>query len=311
MDTMRKIQTTDFLLKLVSNSREYCRSREKVLFLYPDCIVCSIALHPLFCEIDIEVMKITILGSGTSTGVPQMGCNCEVCTSVDVRDKRLRCSALVEIGGKRIIFDCGPDFRQQMLSVPFAKLDAVLITHEHYDHVGGLDDLRPFSTFGKVDVYAEDFCARHLEERIPYCFLPEDKRYPGVPAIHLIRISPHVPISVGDTEIMPFRVMHGKLPILGFRIGRLAYITDMKTIPDSELPFVEGVETLIVNALRHESHPSHQTVEEAVAFSRRVGAKKTFFIHMSHHVGLHSEEDKLLPPGFRFAYDGMEIEVEE
>ncbi len=253
-------------------------------------------------------MKITVLGSGTSTGVPQIGCNCAVCTSSDIHDKRLRCSALIETEGKRILIDCGPDFRQQMLSLPFSKLDAILITHEHYDHVGGLDDLRPFCTFGKVDVYAEDFCARHLEERIPYCFTPKEKRYPGVPSINLVRISPHKPFSVGGVEVMPLRVMHGKLPILGFRIGHFAYITDMKTIPDEELPLLSGIKILLVNALRHESHPSHQTVEEAIAFSRRVGAEKTFFIHMSHNVGLHAEEDCVLPEGFHFAYDGMEIE---
>ena len=256
-------------------------------------------------------MKITVLGSGTSTGVPQIGCNCKVCTSTDIHDKRLRCSALIETKGKRILIDCGPDFRQQMFSVPFAKLDAILITHEHYDHVGGLDDLRPFCTFGEVDVYAEDFCARHLEERIPYCFTPKEKRYPGVPSINLVRMSPHIPVPIGDVEVMPLRVMHGRLPILGFRIGSLAYITDMKTIPDTELPLLAGVKVLLVNALRHEPHPSHQTVEDAIAFSRNIGAEKTFFIHMSHNVGLHAEEDRLLPEGFRFAYDGMVIECSE
>lgn len=256
-------------------------------------------------------MKITVLGSGTSTGVPQIGCNCKVCTSTDIHDKRLRCSALIETKGKRILIDCGPDFRQQMLSVPFAKLDAILITHEHYDHVGGLDDLRPFCTFGEVDVYAEDFCARHLEERIPYCFTPKEKRYPGVPSINLVRMSPHILVPIGDVEVMPLRVIHGRLPILGFRIGSLAYITDMKTIPDTELPLLVGVKVLLVNALRHESHPSHQTVEDAIAFSRNIGAEKTFFIHMSHNVGLHAEEDRLLPEGFRFAYDGMVIECSE
>ncbi|MCM1311381.1 MAG: MBL fold metallo-hydrolase [Bacteroides sp.] len=256
-------------------------------------------------------MKITILGSGTSTGVPQVGCGCEVCTSTDPHDKRLRCSALIETKGKRILIDCGPDFRQQMLSVPFEPLHAILVTHEHYDHVGGLDDLRPFCAFGEVNVYAEDFCARHLEERIPYCFTPKEKRYPGVPSINLTRISPHTPFYVDGIEIMPLRVMHGKLPILGFRIGSMAYITDMKTIPETELPLLKGIKLLLVNALRHEPHPSHQTVEEATAFARLIGAEQTVFIHMSHNVGLHAEEDKGLPEGFRFAYDGMEIACQE
>ena len=148
-------------------------------------------------------MKITILGSGTSCGVPQIGCPCEVCTSTDPKDKRLRTSALLEVGGKRILIDCGPDFRQQMLRIDFKPLDAVLSTHEHYDHVGGLDDLRPYSIFGDVDVYAEKFCADHLMERIPYCFTPKEKRYPGVPAINLIEIEPHVPIIIRDEEKEP------------------------------------------------------------------------------------------------------------
>jgi len=253
-------------------------------------------------------MKITFLGTGTSCGVPFIGCDCEVCTSTDSHDKRLRCSALIEVDGKNILMDCGPDFRQQMLGVPFRKLDGVLISHEHYDHVGGLDDLRPYMMFGEVNVYAEDFCATHLEERIPYCFTPKEKRYPGVPAINLIRIEPHHPFDIDGVGVMPIRVMHGKLPILGFRIGDVAYITDMKTIDDSEYPYLEGVKTLVVNALRHKEHGSHQTVEDAIRFSQRVGAKSTYLIHMSHDVGLHAEEECKLPEGFHYAYDGLVIE---
>lgn len=255
-------------------------------------------------------MKITFLGTGTSCGVPQIGCECEVCQSADPRDKRLRCSAMVEVDDKHILIDCGPDFRQQMMAVPFAKLDGVLITHEHYDHVGGLDDLRPYMEFGEVNVYAEDFCATHLEERIPYCFTPKEKRYPGVPAINLVRVEPHVPIDIEGVEIMPLRVMHAKLPILGFRIGKMAYITDMKTIPDEELEYLKGVDFLVINGLRHEEHPSHQTVEEAIEYAQKVGAKQTYLIHMSHHVGKHSEEEAKLPDGFHYAYDGLTVVVE-
>ena len=294
-------------------------------------------------------MRITILGSGTSCGVPQVGCPCEVCTSTDPKDKRLRCSSLLEVNGKRILIDCGPDFRQQMLSIDFKPLDAVLITHEHYDHVGGLDDLRPYSIFGDVDVYAEKFCADHLMERIPYCFTPKEKRYPGVPAINLIEIEPHVPIVIRDTEkelmspryleepvkqkrqqvldalkaekearvegehgdvtIMPIRVMHGRLPIVGFRVENFAYITDMKTIPESELSYLQGVEYMIVNGLRHHEHPSHQTIDEAIAFSRRLGVKETWLVHMSHNIEKHQEEEKLLPSGIHLAYDGEVIEL--
>lgn len=293
-------------------------------------------------------MKITILGSGTSCGVPQIGCPCEVCTSADNRDKRLRTSALVEVGGKHILIDCGPDFREQMLRIDFKPLDAVLITHEHYDHVGGLDDLRPYSIFGDVDVYAEKLCADHLMQRIPYCFTPKEKRYPGVPAINLIEIEPHVPIIIKDVEkepmasayledavkmkrqqvwdelqrmkeqkggvgnhdveIMPIRVMHGRLPIVGFCIGNFAYITDMKTIPEEEFAYLEGVEYMIVNGLRHKEHPSHQSIEEAIAFARRLGVKETWLVHMSHHIEPHAREEQKLPTGIHLAYDGEVIE---
>ena len=252
-------------------------------------------------------MRITILGSGTSCGVPQIGCTCEVCTSTDPKDKRLRCSALVEVDGANVLIDCGPDFRQQMLGIDFKPLDAVLITHEHYDHVGGLDDLRPYSVFGGVSVYAEKFCMDHLMERIPYCFTPPEKRYPGVPALDLMEIEPHKPLVVKGVTIMPIRVMHAKLPIVGFRIGNFAYITDMKTIPDSELPMLEGVEYLIVNGLRHKEHPSHQTIEEAIAFARQLGVKEAWLIHMSHHIRRHQQEEASLPAGIHLAYDGEVI----
>ncbi len=179
-------------------------------------------------------MKLTILGSGTSNGVPQIGCHCRTCRSTDPRDRRLRCSSLIESdSGTRILIDCGPDFRQQIMPLPSQHLDAIFITHEHYDHVGGLDDLRPVQLFN-VNVYAERLCADHLMQRIPYCFTPKEKRYPGVPSINLEQMDLHVPVKVGDVTVIPFRVMHGLLPIAGFRIGTLAYITDMSSIPESE-----------------------------------------------------------------------------
>ena len=259
-------------------------------------------------------MKITILGTGTSCGVPQIGCNCAVCTSTDTRDRRLRCSAIVDVDGRRILIDCGPDFREQMLGIDFRKLDAVLITHEHYDHVGGLDDLRPYSVFGDVNVYAEQFCVDHLIERKPYCFTPKDKRYPGVPAINLLTIQPRVPIILQDEDnspvsIFPVRVFHGKLPIVGFRIRNFLYITDMKTIPEDEFAYLEGIDTLVVNGLRHEEHPSHQTIDEAILFSERIGAKQTYIIHMSHHIECHAIEEQKLPENVHLAYDGMSFEV--
>lgn len=260
-------------------------------------------------------MRITLLGTGTSTGVPQIGCRCQVCTSDDPRDRRLRCSALVEVeddsaadGVRRILFDCGPDFRQQMLNIDFKPLDAIFITHEHYDHVGGLDDLRPFSIFGNVVVYAESFCANHLRERIPYCFTPKERRYPGVPSIDLEDIEPHTPVQVGKVEVLPLRVMHGKLPILAFRIGRFAYVTDMKSISPDDALLLKDLDVLVLNGLRHEVHPSHQTIEEAVDFSRSIGTPETWLIHMSHHIRRHAIEDAVLPPHFHLAYDGLVID---
>lgn len=200
-------------------------------------------------------MKLTFLGTGTSTGVPQMGCSCPVCTSDDSRDHRLRTSALIETAsGTRILIDCGPDFRQQMMTTDFRPLNGILITHEHYDHVGGIDDLRPFSVFGNVDIYADKLCALHLRERLPYCFA--ENKYPGVPNINLHAVKPGFPLQIADTTVIPFTVMHGKLPILGFRIGTLAYITDMSICPPQSIAYLRGIQTLVANALRLTPHPS-------------------------------------------------------
>lgn len=253
-------------------------------------------------------MKLTILGSGTSNGVPQIGCHCSTCSSKDPRDNRLRCSALIESEEAQILIDCGPDFRQQFMRHPMTRLNAIFITHEHYDHVGGLDDLRPMSLFGELKVYAEDICARHLMERIPYCFTPKEKRYQGVPSISLEHMEIHVPIKIHDVELLPIRVMHGKLPIAGFRIGGLTYITDMKYLPEEEWKYLEGTVLLVVNALHHKPHPSHQTVKDAIEFAKKVEAKQTYFIHMSHYVLPHSFEEARLPEGIHFAFDGLELE---
>ncbi len=255
----------------------------------------------------MKKMKITVLGSGTSTGVPEVGCTCEVCRSADVRDKRLRASVLVETGTERILIDCGPDFREQMLQCEFQKIDGVLITHEHYDHVGGIDDLRPFCRFGEVFLYAEDYTAERLRHRIPYCFV--EHKYPGVPQVSLHTINPHEPFYIGQTCVVPIRVMHGQLPILGYRIGGVAYITDMKTMPDSEWDSLRDLDCLIVNALRWDVHWTHQSVKEALEFAGKVGATQTYFIHMSHHIGLHAEVETQLPPHVQLTYDGMQIEL--
>jgi phosphoribosyl 1,2-cyclic phosphate phosphodiesterase len=258
-------------------------------------------------------MKVTVLGSGTSTGVPQIGCRCEVCTSADPRDNRSRCSGLVEVDGVRILIDCGPDFRTQMLRVPdFKAIDAVLITHIHYDHVGGIDDLRPFCHFRDIPIYAEDYTGNLLKQMFPYCFA--EHLYPGAPRIELHAIRPNEPFKVSnrqgqEVEVMPFRVMHGKLPILGYRIGAMAWITDMLTMPDESYPHLCQLDALVMNALRPEPHPTHQSIVEALAQVQRIRPAETFFIHMSHHAGLHRDTDGVLPPHVHLAYDGMEISI--
>lgn len=187
----------------------------------------------------------------------------------------------------------------------FEKIDGVLITHEHYDHVGGLDDLRPFCRFGSVPIYAENYVAQGLRLRMPYCFV--DHRYPGVPDIPLQEISVGQAFSVNHTEVLPLRVMHGRLPILGYRIGQLGYITDMLTMPEESYEQLAGIDVLVVNALRIASHPTHQNLEEALAVARRIQAKKTYFIHMSHDMGLHAEVEKSLPENIHLAFDGLDI----
>ena len=252
-------------------------------------------------------MRLTFLGTGTSCGVPVIGCQCEVCQSPDPHDKRTRCSVLVETDSTRLLIDCGPDFRQQILPQPFRKIDGILITHSHYDHMGGMDDIRPYCQFGEINVYADPLAKKSMLEMLPYCFA--ENRYPGVPAIGLHEIHPHEPLHIGDLEIMPFQVMHGKLPILGFRIGALAYITDMKTIDEREMPYLEGTELLVVNALRFDKpHHSHQLVDDAIAFARRVGARRTLLIHMCHDIGLHETVNSHLPEDVKLAYDGQIVE---
>ena len=263
-------------------------------------------------------MKVVFLGTGTSCGVPTIGCQCEVCQSTDPKDKRLRCSALIETATTRLLIDCGPDFRQQVMPLPFRRIDGILITHAHYDHMGGMDDIRPYCQFGEIHVYADPIARQGLLQMLPYCFA--ENRYPGVPAIQLHEMQKHEPFSIGDLDIVPFEVMHHDLPISGFRITQqssdlaspastLVSITDMKTIADEERPYAEDCDTLVVNALRQKPHHSHQTLDEAVSFARRVGARRTFFVHASHDIGLHEKICRQLPAGMSLAFDGLEISV--
>lgn len=251
-------------------------------------------------------MKVTILGSGTSTGVPEIGCGCEVCTSTDPRDSRLRSSAIVEDGDSRLLIDCGPDFRTQMLNRPFRKIDAVLLTHKHYDHTGGLDDLRPFCRKGDISIYANEDTVNHVKSVLPYCF--SDVKYPGAPNLLLHKIEGN--FSAGGFNIQPIRVFHGRLPILGYRIGAFAYITDMSFIEPKELKKLSGIDTLVINALRFSKpHASHQTVLEAYGIINHIKPRVVYFTHMMHHIGLHAKIEKVLPQNIHFAYDGLEIFV--
>lgn len=258
-------------------------------------------------------MVINILGSGTSTGVPEVGCRCEVCTSSDKRDDRLRCSGLVDVDGVRILLDCGPDFRQQMIRIDdFKAIDGVLVSHEHYDHVGGLDDLRPYCRFRDVPVYTEESTANRIQKRIPYCFA--ENLYPGVPKLKLIKIETDRTFVVSNNEgksvkVLPIRVIHGKLPILGYRIGNMAWITDLLTMPEEEIEKLKGLDCLIINALRIMPHNTHQNLEQAIESAKRIGAKQTYFVHMSHQMGLHSVIDAALPEGINLAYDGLVINI--
>lgn len=252
-------------------------------------------------------MKVLFLGTGTSTGVPQIGCNCDVCTSDDSRDKRLRSSVRIEVDGKVLIIDCTPDFRQQMMGMPFGKINGMLLTHEHYDHVGGIDDLRPFSIFGSVKLYMEEHLENVIRERLPYCFHP--KKYGGVPDIEIKRINEYDSFDIEGLKITPIRVMHYKLPIMGFRIKDFAYLTDVKSIPESEYSKLTGLNTLVISALRKTEHISHQSLSEALNISKRIAAKRTYFSHMSHEMGLHGKIEKELPQNTYFAYDGLKIDV--
>jgi phosphoribosyl 1,2-cyclic phosphate phosphodiesterase len=195
----------------------------------------------------------------------------------------------------------------QMLRIPFDRLDGVLLTHEHYDHTGGIDDLRPFAIFGDIDVFADELTHRHLRERLPYFF--REVLYPGVPRLLFHTVQPYVPFTIKDVEIMPLQVMHGQLPILGFRIGPLGFVTDMTDAPEETLAQLTGIDTLIIGALRRKPHATHQTIDEAIDVARRMGARETYLIHMNHEAGLHAETDATLPEHVHLAYDGLTIEI--
>ena len=260
-------------------------------------------------------MKLTILGTGTSQGVPVIGCRCEVCQSKDERDKRLRTSAMVEVGDKRIVIDAGPDFRQQMLRTNARRIDAILLTHEHKDHTGGLDDVRAFNfvdypTIRPVDIYATARTITTIRKDFDYAFVTN--KYRGVPEMRLHEIDNTQAFRVGDVEIVPIRGKHSdRFDITGFRIGKMAYMTDFKHLVDGEIEKLRGVELMIINALRFTPHDSHFCVAEAVEIVREIKPHKAYLTHMSHEIGLHASSAERLPDGVELAWDGMEIEIND
>ncbi len=255
---------------------------------------------------DTASIKIRLLGTGTSQGVPIIGCRCEVCQSPDPRDARLRCAALIEAGDARILIDAGPDFRQQMLREKAERLDAILLTHEHNDHLAGLDDVRPFnfSTGRAMPVFAQKRVLSDVRARFSYAF---QAAVSGVPAFDLIEISEKKAFSVAGIDILPIQIWHGPLPILGFRIGDFAYLTDCKTVDPSEAKKLAGLDTLVVSALHHVEHPTHFNLREALFFIEKVKPRRAFLTHISHQMGLFSEVQKGLPEGVSLAWDGLLI----
>jgi len=253
-------------------------------------------------------LTITFLGTGTSQGVPVIACNCEVCTSANPDDKRLRTSILIEGEGKVIVIDSGPDFRYQMLRANVHHLDAIVFTHEHKDHIAGLDDIRAFNykQNGPVDVYADLRVQASLKREFYYIF--EEFKYPGIPQLNLHTIGLE-PFSIGKINFIPIEVMHYKLPVLGFRINDFTYITDAKTVSEKEREKIKGSEILVVNALQKQSHISHFTLDEAIAFAEEMGAEKTYFTHISHRLGKHEDISKVLPEHIELAYDGLRLDV--
>lgn len=251
--------------------------------------------------------KLTFLGTGTSQGVPMIGCDCDVCRSTDNRDKRLRASVLVEFEGQKILVDAGPDFRQQMLRADVRHLDAILLTHNHKDHTGGLDDIRAFNYLEKRAT--EIYCEKYVEEalRMEYSYAFAERKYPGAPDWH-VHIIDSNPFDINGSQIIPIRGKHYKLPVLGYRFGNIAYCTDMNFIPEEEFEKLQGLDHFIINCVRYGRHISHFSLEEAVATAQKVGAGNSWLTHLSHQLPTYEKLLQELPEGIKPAYDGLVIE---
>lgn len=259
-------------------------------------------------ELFLSFMKITFLGTGTSQGIPMIANNHPVCLSENPKDKRLRSSIMISWDAINYIVDCGPDFRQQMLREDVQSINGVLYTHEHADHTAGMDDLRPFCyQIGEMPIYLDKRTLRSLEQRFEYVFRTEN-RYPGAPKV-AVNLVDDTSFYLDGVEVTPIEVIHGTLPVTCYRFGNFAYLTDVKTITETEKEKLKGVKVLVVNALRQEAHPTHFNLEEALAFVDEINPERAYFSHISHKLGFHNEVEKTLPKNVFLAYDGLKIEV--
>ncbi|MFK7971885.1 MAG: MBL fold metallo-hydrolase [Bacteroidia bacterium] len=255
-------------------------------------------------------LTVTLTGTGTSQGVPVIGCNCDVCLSQNPKDQRLRTACIISSDDVTIAVDAGPDFRQQMLRAKTKRLDAVLFTHPHKDHTAGLDDTRPFFFRQRIpiDIYASEAVEEQLRCEYAYAFVSEDKKYPGAPGFNIIRLDEKA-IEIENIQIQPIPLMHGRMPVFGFRIGDFAYLTDVNHIPEHSWKLLEGVDTLVLDALRHKPHHSHFTLAEAIAVAQNIGASRTWFTHISHLMGKHEDINADLPEGMALGHDGLVIQI--
>ncbi|MGE5383091.1 MAG: MBL fold metallo-hydrolase [Omnitrophica WOR_2 bacterium] len=253
-------------------------------------------------------MKITFLGTGTSIGVPVIACNCPVCKSSDARDKRFRTSAMINVDGQNIIIDCGPDFRFQMLKQNVEDINAVIFTHEHRDHIAGLDDIRAFNYVlnKNIPIYGTEHVLEAIKTEFPYIF--SEGRYFGAPQLTVHEIDSS-PFSIDNIEIIPIAVMHNKLPITGYRIGDFTYITDASFIAETEKIKIAHSKVLVINALRNSKHVSHFSLGEALELIEQVKPEQAYITHISHFLGLHEEVEKKLPPNVHLAYDNLTVNL--